>query len=84
MGIHNNGMELIGNPVGVAKSPGLFINGVKDELFVMGFGGGGGGVGFKGRGGGWGRAAVEKREEGREEETDLASERERGDGGQRF
>lgn len=31
-------MELIGNPFGVAKRPGLFFNGVKDEVFVMGSG----------------------------------------------
>lgn len=54
MRINNDSMEFIGNPLGVTKGPGLFINGVKDELFVMGFGGGGGGgrrrVGFRGRG----------------------------------
>lgn len=54
MRINNDSMEFIGNPLVVTKGPGLFINGVKDELFVMGFGGGGGGgrrrVGFRGRG----------------------------------
>lgn len=83
MRINNDSMELIRNPLGVTKGPGLFINGIKDELFVMGFGEGGGRrVGFRGRVGG--RETVEKRERDRKEEAYLASERERGNGGQRF
>lgn len=38
VGVDNNSLETIGDPLGVAKSPGLFVNGVENKVPVLSLG----------------------------------------------